>query len=78
MPNKPRPENRHREVRVEDDLWTAAKAACDKLEGTYKETCMELFINASSCKIAPPEDGNVDACIASKSGDWVDSNMSED
>lgn len=54
------------------------KSACDKLEGTYKETCMELFINASSCKIAPPEDGNVDACIASKSGDWVDSNMSED
>jgi hypothetical protein len=54
------------------------KAECDKLEGTYKETCMELFINASSCKIAPPEDGDVDACIASKSGDWVDSNMSEE
>jgi hypothetical protein len=54
------------------------KAECDKLEGTYKETCMELFIMASNCKIAPPEDGNVEACIASKSGDWVDSNMSEE
>jgi hypothetical protein len=54
------------------------KEECDKLEGTYKETCLELFINASMCKIAPPEDGNVDACIASKSGDWVDSNLSED
>lgn len=27
MPNKPRPENRHRMVRVEDSLWNAAKAA---------------------------------------------------
>lgn len=27
MPNKPRPENRHRMVRVEDDLWEAAKLA---------------------------------------------------
>jgi predicted HicB family RNase H-like nuclease len=27
MPNKPRPENRHRMVRVEDELWEAAKLA---------------------------------------------------
>lgn len=27
MPNKPRPENRHRMVRVEDELWEAAKQA---------------------------------------------------
>lgn len=33
MPNKPRPENRHRMVRVEDDLWDAAKKAA-KGEGT--------------------------------------------
>lgn len=26
MPNKPRPGNRHRMVRVENDLWEAAKA----------------------------------------------------
>lgn len=27
MPNAPRPNNRHRMVRVEDDLWDAAKEA---------------------------------------------------
>lgn len=27
MPNAPRPENRHRMVRVEDELWEAAKEA---------------------------------------------------
>jgi hypothetical protein len=52
------------------------RAECDKLEGSYQETCRELFINASNCKIDPPEDGNVDACIAEKVGEWVDSNMS--
>lgn len=54
------------------------KDECDKLTGTYKETCLELFINASNCKILPPEDGDIDACIASISGDWVDANMSEE
>jgi antitoxin component of RelBE/YafQ-DinJ toxin-antitoxin module len=29
MPNKPRPENRHRMVRVEDELWEAAKDAAE-------------------------------------------------
>lgn len=29
MPNKPRPENRHRMVRVEDELWNAARAAAE-------------------------------------------------
>jgi tripartite ATP-independent transporter DctM subunit len=51
---------------------------CTKLEGTYQETCRELFITASNCKIVPPDDGNVDACIAGKAGDWVDANMSEE
>jgi C4-dicarboxylate transporter DctM subunit len=51
---------------------------CEKLEGTYAETCRELFITASNCKISVPEDGNVDACIAEKVGSWVDSNMGED
>lgn len=27
MPNKPRPDNPHRMVRVNDELWQAAKAA---------------------------------------------------
>jgi len=51
---------------------------CAKLEGSYQETCRELFISASNCKILPPEDGNIDGCINDKAGDWVDSNMSEE
>ena len=39
MPNAPRPENRHRMVRVEDDLWRAAKVAADK-EGTTRAEVM--------------------------------------
>ncbi len=50
---------------------------CKKLEGTYKETCRELFINASNCKISPPDDGDIDACIAEKAAEWWDAN-SED
>ena len=34
MPNKPRPENRHRMVRVEDELWDAAKKRAAELETT--------------------------------------------
>jgi hypothetical protein len=34
MPNQPRPENPHRSVRVEDDLWEAARIACAKLGTT--------------------------------------------
>lgn len=33
MPNQPRPDNPARQVRVEDDLWQAAKSAAEK-EGT--------------------------------------------
>jgi len=50
---------------------------CDKLEGSYQETCRELFISVSNCKILPPDDGNIDACIAEKTGAWVESNASE-
>ena len=39
MPNKPRPENRHRMVRVEDDLWEAAKVAA-VAEGTTRAEVM--------------------------------------
>ena len=39
MPNKPRPENRHRMVRVEDELWEAAKVAADA-EGTTRAEVM--------------------------------------
>lgn len=34
MPNQPRPENRHRMVRVEDTLWEAAKARAAELDTT--------------------------------------------
>jgi tripartite ATP-independent transporter DctM subunit len=54
------------------------RAECDKLEGSYQETCRDLFITASNCKINPPEDGNIDGCIAEKIGEWVESNMSAD
>jgi hypothetical protein len=37
MPNKPRPENRHRMVRVEDELWQAAAEACAELDITRAE-----------------------------------------
>jgi tripartite ATP-independent transporter DctM subunit len=57
---------------------TKTLAECEKLEGTYAETCRELFITASNCKINPPDDGNIDACITDKVGAWVDSYMSED
>jgi Tripartite ATP-independent periplasmic transporter, DctM component len=52
------------------------RAECDKLEGSYQETCRELFINASTCKINPPDDGNIDGCVAEKVGEWVDANAS--
>lgn len=39
MPNKPRLENRHRMVRVEDELWNAADEAA-KAEGTTRSEVM--------------------------------------
>lgn len=39
MPNQPRPENRHRMVRVEDELWEAAKRAASQ-EGTTVSAVM--------------------------------------
>jgi C4-dicarboxylate transporter DctM subunit len=48
-------------------------AQCDKLGGSYQETCKELFINVSSCHISPPESG-VDACVRDKVATWVDAN----
>ena len=46
-------------------------ADCDK--ATDVDTCRELFINASGCKISPPPDG-FDACMADKVSTWWDSN----
>jgi len=50
---------------------------CEKLEGSYQETCKELFINVSSCHISPPDVG-VEACIRDKCATWVDANPDAD
>ena len=46
-------------------------ADCEK--ATDVDTCRELFINASGCKISPPPDG-FEACMADKVSTWWDSN----
>lgn len=43
MPNKPRPENRHRMVRVEDELWEAAAEACAALGTTRAEVMRDAL-----------------------------------
>jgi C4-dicarboxylate transporter, DctM subunit len=48
-------------------------AECDKVDGSYQETCKELFINVSSCHISPPDEG-VDACARDKIVAWGDAN----
>jgi len=50
---------------------------CDKLEGSYQETCKELFINVSSCHISPPDVG-VEACVRDTCATWVDANLGAD
>jgi tripartite ATP-independent transporter DctM subunit len=52
-------------------------AECDKLDGSYQETCRELFVNVSSCHISPPDDG-LDTCITDRVATWVDDNLSAD
>lgn len=37
MPNKPRPENPARAIRIEDELWERAKAAARRLDITVSE-----------------------------------------
>jgi hypothetical protein len=37
------------------------------------DSCRELFINASNCKINPPAAG-VDSCIRDKTMSWYDDN----
>jgi len=42
---------------------------------TDKDSCRELFINVSNCRISPPDSG-VDACARDKIMTWYDSNKS--
>lgn len=44
MPNKPRPENRHRMVRVEDELWEAAKVAAANQGTTRAEVMRKALV----------------------------------
>lgn len=43
MPNKPRPENRHRMVRVEDELWEAAKEAARANDTTVSQVIRDAL-----------------------------------
>lgn len=51
VPNKPRPENPHRMVRVEDKLWAEAEAACAKL-GTTRAEVMRDALRRAVRKVA--------------------------
>lgn len=57
MPNAPRPENRHRMVRVEDDLWRAAGAAAAAESTTRSEimrqSLAELVARHGEARTAP-------------------------
>jgi hypothetical protein len=52
------------------------KKLADCASATDVDTCRELFLNVSNCKISPPDDG-VDACITDAVSTWVDANASE-
>lgn len=44
---------------------------------TDADTCRELFLNVSACKIDPPADATIDGCIQNAVATWVDANQSE-
>jgi hypothetical protein len=46
VPNKPRPDNPHRMVRVETELWEAAEEACIKLGTTRSEVMRRALAQA--------------------------------
>ena len=50
-------------------------AKCDPLTGTERETCRSLFIEASNCKIVPPDPGDkdaIDGCVKEKAAEWAE------
>ena len=53
------------------------KKLADCAAATDSDTCRELFLNVSNCKISPPDDGNVDACVKNAVSTWVDANQSD-
>ncbi|MEO8553135.1 MAG: TRAP transporter large permease, partial [Kofleriaceae bacterium] len=55
---------------------TTHLAACAPLTGTERETCRQIFVDVSSCKIDPPE-GGADGCIAEKVASWISDHPDE-
>jgi tripartite ATP-independent transporter DctM subunit len=49
-------------------------ADCER--SSDRDTCRELFVNASNCRICPPDKGSVDDCIIAATALWYDSNAS--
>ena len=59
------------------DRTTIVRKLADCAGATDVDSCRELFLNVSSCKICPPDDGNVDGCIKDAVSTWLDANQSE-
>ena len=53
------------------------KHLADCAAATDRDTCRELFLGVSNCKISPPDDGTVDGCITNAVSTWVDANSGE-
>ncbi|HEU4727797.1 MAG TPA: TRAP transporter large permease [Kofleriaceae bacterium] len=47
-------------------------AGCDATSDV--DSCRDLFLKVSNCKIYPPDDGTVDACTRDAISGWVDEN----
>ena len=43
MPNRPRPDNPHRAIRVEDDLWEASRVAAAEAGTTRAEVMRQAL-----------------------------------
>ncbi|MGE5185051.1 MAG: TRAP transporter large permease [Acidobacteriota bacterium] len=60
-----------------DKKGQIVKKLADCANDTDVDTCREIFLNVSNCKINPPADG-ADACAKQAVADWVDKNASCD
>jgi tripartite ATP-independent transporter DctM subunit len=53
------------------------KQLADCAGSTDVDSCRDLFLKVSSCKISPPDDGTVDGCIKDAISTWLDANQGE-
>jgi hypothetical protein len=53
------------------------KKLSDCAGSTDNDSCRELFLNVSNCKISPPDGRTADACVTDAIATWVDANQSE-